>query len=297
MNVHRSLWLALPLAFLLPVGCNGAAETGQASEGVAAEAEAVPGAVAATPPGHAQNHWRHHPSAVRQMLHAASSLDLSDAQKASIDNLSSQLHAEHTAPPAEQVAMHTALVQGVRAGNVDLVKLAPLQAAASTAHQARAAREASVLNGLYAALEPAQRQALVSIVQERQAERAARHASRREEAEANGGFGQQRLAHLTSELGLDAAQQAQVQSLMANRPAPGAMSAQHEAMKERNAAMLTAFTGDGFDATKFEAPAPAAGEMGPAQHAQFLAKLVPILTAGQRETLATSMESHQQAPQ
>jgi hypothetical protein len=179
----------------------------------------------------------------------------------------------------------------VRAGNVDLVKLAPLQAAASTAHQARAARESSVLNGLYAALEPAQRQALVDTVRERQAEHATRWASHRQEAEANGGFGQQRLAHLTSELGLDAAQQQQVQALMANRPAPAVMSARHEAMKERNAALLTAFTGDAFDAATFAPPVEA--QMGPAQHAQFLAKLVPILTAGQRETLAASMEKPQ----
>ena len=137
------------------------------------------------------------------------------------------------------------------------------------------ARETAALNGLYNALEPAQRQSLVDTVRERHAERATKWASHRQEIEANGGWGQQRLAHLTTELGLDAAQQQAVQTIMtANRPAPAVREAKHEAMKERNEAMLTAFTSDSFDATQF-APS-VEGQMGPGQHAQFLAKLVPI---------------------
>jgi Spy/CpxP family protein refolding chaperone len=295
MNAHRRIWLALPFAFLLPLGCNNGAETGQAAEPVAAEAPAAAPATVS----HGHGHFRHHKSMARMMIHAARGLDLSDAQKATVDGLATSLRGQHTGPSAEQQAYHSALVQGVRAGNVDLVKLAPLQTSATTAHQARVTREATALNSLYAALTPAQRQSLVETVREHREERATRWAAHRQEKEASGSnFGQQRLSHLTETLGLDAAQQSQVQALMtANRPAPAAMQARHEARAARTDALLTAFAADGFDANKLELAPPVDAAMGPGMHGQFLAKLVPILRADQRETLASSMESRAQQQQ
>jgi hypothetical protein len=233
----------------------------------------------------------------RMMLHAARGLDLTDAQKATVDSLAASLKGQHTGPSAEQQAYHAALLQGVRAGNVDMVKLAPLQTAATTAHQARTAREATALNGLYAALTADQRQALVASVRQNREERATQWAAHREEKEASGGFAQHRLAHLTETLGLDASQQTQVQAIMdANRPTPAAMQAHHDAQAARTDALLTAFVADGFDANKLELAPPVDAAMGPGMHGQFLAKLVPILRADQRETLAASIESraHQQ---
>jgi hypothetical protein len=294
MNVHRSLWLALPIAFLLPLGCNSAAETGESPEAVAA----APGAEAAAAPvapvaqaGH--HHGRHHRGPASMMLHAARGLDLTDAQRATIDGLSAQLH-ERAGERAAHQAMHAALVQGVRAGSIDLARVAPSQAASDQARQAHAAREAAALDGLYAALQPAQRQALVAGVRARQAEGAARWAAHREEGQAGQGHGQQRLAHLTAQLGLDAAQQQSVAGLLAqDRPAPAAMQARHQEMKARTEALLTAFAGTSFAAGNLDLAPPAEGKMGPAGHAQFLAQLVPILRADQRETLAASMEKQE----
>jgi hypothetical protein len=289
MNAHRRIWLALPFAFLLPLGCNNAAETGQAAEPVAAEPAAAAPAAA---PSHGHGHFRHHKSMARMMIHAARGLDLSDAQRATVDSLAASLHGQHAGPSAEQQAYHAALVQGVRAGNVDLVKLAPLQTAATTAHQARATREATALNGLYAALTPTLRQSLVASVREQREESATRWAAHRQEKEASGDFAQHRLAHLTETLGLDASQQSQVQALMtADRPAPAAKQARHEAMAARTDALLSAFTADGFDANQLELAPPVDAAMGHGMHSQFLAKLVPILRADQRETLAASIAS------
>jgi Spy/CpxP family protein refolding chaperone len=291
MNAHRRIWLALPLSFLLPLGCNNGGGTGQTGEPVAADQAAAAPAAASTTGSHGHGHFRHHKSMARMMIHAARGLDLTDAQKATVDGLATSLHGQHPGPSAEQQAYHAALVQGVRAGNVDMVKLAPLQTAATTAHQARATREATALNGLYAALTPDQRQSLVASVREQREERATRWAAHRQEKEASGDFAQHRLAHLTEMLGLDASQQSQVQAIMAaDRPAPAAKQARHEAMAARTNALLTAFTADGFDANKLELAPPVDAAMGPGMHGQFLAKLVPILRADQRETLASSME-------
>jgi hypothetical protein len=300
MNVHRSLWLALPFAFLLPLGCNGGGEPGQEAEGSETAAAAAPApapTTAAVPVATTQGHRHgHHRGAAHMLFRAARDLDLSDAQRTTIDSLAAQLHGDRTAESSRHQAMRTALAESVRAGKVDVSALAPAEtAAAGTGRQAHIARETTALNGLWAALEPAQRQALVASVQERQTERAERWASRRAEGKAAGGWGQQRLAHLTAKLGLDASQQTAVSGILtSDRPAPAVMQARHAQMKSRNAALLTAFQSDSFDATTLIGTPPSGSGVSPAQrHVQFLAQLVPILRTDQRETLATSIETRQ----
>jgi hypothetical protein len=287
MNVHRSLWLALPLAFLLPIGCADNNGTGQATE-AAAEAPAAVAAPAAQ--GHRHGHHARGPAAM--LFHAARQLDLSSAQQSTIDQLSQQLHGDRGGGRAQHQAMNAALVEGVRAGSIDLARVTPLQAASDQARQAHHAREATALNGLWAALQPAQRQALVASVRTRQADRAERWSSKHAEGEAAGGWQSQRLAHLTTQLGLDAAQQQTVAGLLASGQGatPAAAASRHQAMKARTEALLTAFVADAFDASQLDLTP--AGEAGPGQHrAQFLAQLVPVLRADQRETLAQSIEN------
>jgi Spy/CpxP family protein refolding chaperone len=289
MNVQRSLWLALPLALLFAVGCNDAAPTGQTAEPVAA-APAAAAPVAET--GH--RHGRHHfQGPARMLFRAARSLDLGDAQKATIQQLAQQLRGER-GQRGEQGAARTALIEGVRAGSVDLARVESLQTASGQARQARREREATALNGLWAALQPDQRAAVVATVRERQAARAARWAAKKQEARAPGEWQANKLARLTNQLGLDTAQQSNVQALLAqgDHPTAAAMHAQHAQMKERNEALLTAFAGDAFDANKLDLSPAFAGKAAFGQHrAQFLAQLVPILRADQREKLASSMES------
>ena len=287
MNVHRSLWLALPIAFLLPLGCNNAAGTGQETDpSVAATAQAE--APAAAPQGH---HHRRHGGLASMMFHAAHKLDLTGTQRSTIDGLATQMRGgDHAAEASSRHAMRAALVQGVRAGNVDLAALQPMEASAATARQARAERRATALNGLWAALQPAQRTALVASVREHQAKRAA-HWANHEGEHTPGSFAQKRLAHLTTQLGLDAAQQTAVGNLLAKGESatPAAREARHAQMKAHREAFLSAFQGDAFDASKLQLSSGREG-IGQSRRAEFLAQLVPILRADQRETLASSME-------
>jgi hypothetical protein len=299
MNAHKSLWLALPLALLGQFGCNNGSTTADpAPEGVTTAAAAVAEAPAAAPAqARSHLHGRHHMRGAAGMLfHAAKSLELTSDQQSTVESLTTSLHAENPAAKAAGQALHTALVAGVRAGKVDLVALQPLQAAVQAAHQAHAAREVTALNGLYAALPAAQRQALVANVRARQAQRQERWAEHQEEAAA-GNPGEMRMAHLTDTLALDANQQVTVSKITVAQEQPTAASwtAKREAMQARTEALLTAFASDSFDASTLQigGPVAVAGAAHGQNHAAFLAQLVPVLRADQRETLAASMESHQ----
>jgi hypothetical protein len=289
MNVQRTLWLALPLALLFPVGCNDNTGAGQSAEAVAA----APAAQETPAAREGRHHGRHHQDAAHMLFHAARALDLTDAQRSTIDQLSKQLRGGRGAR-GEQGAAHAALVEGVRAGNVDVARIESLQGAAGQARQAHLAREATALNGLWSTLQPAQRAAVVAQVREKLAERAARWEGRKHEARSAADWQKQKLAHLTSQLDLDAAQQASVEGILAKgeQPSPAAMQAHREEAKKRNDALLTAFAGDSFDATKLDLSPSTEGRMGFAHHrTEFLAQLVPVLRADQREKLASSMVS------
>jgi Spy/CpxP family protein refolding chaperone len=257
------------------------------AEAVKAPAAAAPApTAAATAPSEAAGHgkWkgRRGRGIAGMMLHAAHSLDLKDAQKATLDKLAEQLHGDHAGPPSEMKDYHAALAAQVRAGKIDAAKLDPLEAAVDKAHQARSDKEAEVLNGLYAALEPAQRKALVAAVRAKQTEHQAKM----------GGpdAAKHRLEHLTKQLDLDAAQQKRVEPLLAKDD----HSAMDE-MKKHSEAVLAAFEGDGFDAKKLE-PAAGAAKKGMAQHAQFLAALLPVIKPEQREKLAAEIEKAPRSP-
>jgi len=285
MSLRRSLSLALALPILMaPLGCKDSAPpppaTTATAEAVQAPAPAAPTATAAA--HHGKWKGRHGRGIVGTMFRAAHQLELTEPQKATLDKLAEQLHGERGGPPGELKDYHTALVAQVRAGKIETAKLDPLQAAADKARAAQKDREAEALNGLYAALDPAQRKALVAGVRARQAE----HPARAGEPDPK-----RRLEHLTKQLDLDAAQQKRVQAVLATEVPPPAA----DEMKTRTDAVLTAFEADGFDARKLEL-GPAAAAKGAAQHAQFLAALLPILKPEQREKLAAGMEKGEKGP-
>ncbi len=290
MSLRRawSLSLALALPIVVTAGCKPeeAPAPAPSATAEAVKAPVATGAPAATATAGAHGHWKgHRGGGVAGMLfRAAHDLELKDAQKATVEKLADQLHeAPVTAggapgqPGAEMKAYHAALVAQVRAGKIETAKLDPLQAAVDKGQQARKDKEAEALNGLYAALEPAQRKALVAAVRAKQAEHT--------EHKGEGPKAADRLAHLTKQLDLDAAQQKKLEPLLAKDAPPVG----HEEMKKHMDALLTAFEGDGFDAKKLETGGPAAGK-GMAQHAQFLTALLPILKPEQREKLALGME-------
>jgi Spy/CpxP family protein refolding chaperone len=183
---------------------------------------------------------------------------------------------------------HTALAAQVRAGKLDAAKLDALQAAADKAVQASKDKDAQVLDGLYAALDPAQRKALVAAVRAKRAEHPA--PARPEGAKPSDAERAKKLVeHLTKELDLDAAQQKKVEALVAKAEQP-APDAAREEMKKHADAVLVAFEADGFDAKKLELPAPPAKKSPMALHAQLVAQLLPLLKPEQREKLAAQEE-------
>jgi len=284
--MRRALWLALPIA--LAIGCKDEAAPAPAAT---ATAEAVKAPVTAAAPaptaaptasadhGHGKWKGRRGGGLVGTMFRAAHDLELKDAQKATIEKLGADLHGAGAGQPSEMKEYHTALVAQVRAGKIETAKLDPLQAAAEKSMKARREKEAEALNGLYAALEPAQRKALVAAVRAKQAA----HKPDPAKAEAHA---KERLAHLTKQLDLDAAQQKKVEPLLAKEAPPAAMQ---EEMKKHADAVLGAFEGEGFDAKKLEPKTPP-GAGGMAAHVQFYVALLPILKPEQREKLAAGMD-------
>lgn len=282
MTVRRALWLALPIAFV--VGCKD--ESGSSTLATAtAEVKAPSATVAAAPPptaaparDHRRDHAnRHRRGIVGMMLHAAHELDLKDAQKATLEKLAADLRGAG-APGAEMKEYHAALAAQLRAGKIDQAKLDPLQAAVDKAQKARQDKEAEALDGLHAALDPAQRKALVAAVRAKQPAHAPDPAKAADHAK-NG------LAHLTKSLDLGAAQQKKAEPLLAKEgPGPNPEDA-----KKRTDALLTAFEADAFDAKKLDLTGPPAGKA-MAAHVQFLTGLLPVLKPEQREKLAAGLE-------
>lgn len=306
MRLNRCLWVLLPIAL---VACKEdgppaapAPPTGTLphifiapTSGVATVMPSAIASAEAPAPADRKMGGRHGRGPVGVMLHAARELDLKDAQKATLDKLEQALHADDGAPKPEFKDFHASLVAGVRAGKIDTAKLEPGYAAIEKAMKARTDKDADALNGLYAALEPAQRKAVTAAARAKQAEREAKHAEHKADApKPDADFAKRRLERMTKELDLDAAQQKSVEALLAKDPPPkAAMEAMQAEMKKRMDALLTAFEGDGFDAKKLDL-APMPGKKmreGMEHHVQFMSQLLPILKPEQREKLAVKMET------
>lgn len=266
MSLRRALGLVLPIAMMLPLGCK--TEAGPESPATsAAEAAQAPSPVE-------HGHRKGHHGIVGQMFRAARQLDLSDAQRSTVQSLAAGMRGDHAGPPAGMKAYHSALVAQVRDGRIDLAGLDALRAGGDSARTARQAKAAAALDGLYAALTPEQRTTLVASIRA--------HRGEHHQRAAGGSWAGHRVEHLTRQLDLDAAQQKQVEALVAKDSAPAG-----EAKGDREA-VLTAFASDRFDAKSL--PLEPHAEKGPAGHARFLASLVPILRPDQREKLAADME-------
>jgi Spy/CpxP family protein refolding chaperone len=302
MRLDQARWWMLPIAMMLPLACsnNGGAEgaantasppattaTATATAAVTATATATATAKTERPRMHA----RRGAGIAGMLLHAAHDLDLKDAQKATLEKLAEELHG--AGPRKELKELHTSLIAEVKAGKIDTAKLSASYDAIDKAVADRHDKEIEVLNGLYAALDPAQRKALVAAVKAKQAAREAHMAEREKKGE--GDWSKRRLEHLTKELDLDAAEQKSVGALLekGDKPMAAAMATHREEAKKRMDAVLTAFEGEGFDAKKIELAGPGKKLRERLEHhVQFLSQLLPLLKPEQREKLAASMEKH-----
>ncbi|MCC6645502.1 MAG: periplasmic heavy metal sensor [Polyangiaceae bacterium] len=289
---------SLALAALVS-GCHTPSSSGPAPVASAS----APVAAAPSPPAASSGRPRarergHHGggSPIARLVHEADGLELSDAQRATVEKLEQDLKPAPGAR-ADRKEEHDALVAGVRAGRIDPAKIDAARADLDKAQAAQRERELSTLAALHAALQPAQRKALVAAAREKQ-EKRDRHddgGDPRQKGDPTG-FATRRAERLTKQLELDPAQQKKVEALVAKTrpeaPAPAELEASRAASKARVLALWAAFEADAFDPKKLEAapPAPAKARARGKQDLSFLAELLPILRPDQRERLAASME-------
>jgi Spy/CpxP family protein refolding chaperone len=180
------------------------------------------------------------------------------------------------------------MVAGVREGKIDRAKI---ETAVGQGREAHKAAQIAALDGLYAALTPAQRQELAAGVKARHAEREGREGRGFGKGRHHGEHGGMRAERLVEKLDLDAAQQRAVEAIVQKREAAPLSDKPGAEMRARMDALLTAFAADGFSAAKQDMGPPAGMTHDPAlSHADFLAELLPVLRADQREKLALSME-------
>ncbi|HQP36930.1 MAG TPA: hypothetical protein PLI95_17220 [Polyangiaceae bacterium] len=331
MLTLRGLWIAVPVAAAMIAGC----KDDKAAAPAPVQSSTAPVVQPSAPPagslgrlGGPRMMDRRGPHALRRhegggammLLRMAREIELREAQKVAVEDIQKSLRTDDAPPGGDFKAIHAVMVAGVRAGKIDNAKLDALRAEAEKAAEARRDKENGALQRLHAALDAAQRKALVAAVRAKQTERkergprpmrggppapsasgAAPSASAPAAAPPPAGsapamtpveWQKRRLEKLTKDLGLDADQQKKVDALLAKAaPKPPEMNAAREEQKKRAEALLAAFEQDVFDAKKLEQPTPPAKKDGAMSlHTQLLNDLLPILKPEQREKLAASME-------
>lgn len=313
-----------PLTFALALALGGCASASPDEE-VASASEASQ-EVQAGPHERGGKFGRHHGGG-ELLVTALHELDLTDAQRKTIEGALSSLGDAHE---ADRQAFHKALADGVRAGKIDeatvKAKLGDVDKVASE----RRAAVAKALNTLHATLTPAQRAELVTRVEERMAKhgpegmkhargpRGPEGAMRGPRGPEDGERGPRRgpegamrgprgehgpMGFFLHGLELRDEQRAQIKTaLEAARPEkPEAMDREAwakkgEEMRARVKAGLDSFRGEKFDAEALMPPKDMRPPMGGDHLVKALAAIVPVLDAEQRSTLAQRIEEGPRMP-
>jgi hypothetical protein len=221
-------------------------------------------------------------------------INLRADQKAAVEKIRATLRAQGEPVRAARRGFVAALADRVAAGNVDEAGLAGPIAGISRAAEAFEPAFQGSLASLHAALDPAQRQALVA---ELRAHRGRWHGKPGGKGHRHGM--RRRLERLAAQLSLAADQVATIRAnLQAEGPRDGAERPQEE-RGERMRAVADAFPGNTFDPATLgagkELPEQATGR---ARHeVKFYAAVVPALNAAQRAKLAESVRAGHGAEQ
>lgn len=277
------------------VGCNNNGSSGGEQPSPAASASAIaPSAISAAPSAAAMRGPERGPGhgGVDTMLfrEARALPSLTEPQKVTLDGLEKQLHDRDTAPRDAMNALSSDLAIQARAGKIDAAKLKADEAASDTAMQGVVDKQAKALGGLHDLLDATQRKAVVEAFRAKSVDREAKQGER------DGGvadFAARKLARMTSDLGLDAAQQKQVGAMITKQANVSGMQTLREDAKKQMEALLTAFQGDTFDAQKTLSRTINMGKTahdGMDAQIAFVTQLVPILRPEQREKFAMSTE-------
>ncbi len=304
---RRRSWIALPLvgALVFAVGCG--------AEGPEPADDAAHALTDQQAAGHDARAKRRGPGGPEHLLFAAlQELELTDAQKATIEGAIEGLRAARKDHGPKDRASFTALAAGVRAGKIDTAAVLA-QAGVERGHEERATEVAAALTKVHDVLTREQRRALVDAVAKRMEEHGPPDGPP-QGGRGRGGpgrpgpgaehRGQAPVWHLLEGIEVSDAQRAAIdKALEANRPA----APDHEAMKQRFEAFraqmrarLEGFAADSFDARAFVAPPSDGPGFGPKEHHERmlndLAVVVPILDAAQREALASRLEQGPPGP-
>lgn len=296
---RRSMVLAvLPLvgALIGVTGCNGQGAAEEETAAAASKIEAAADAPAKRGAG-AKHHGmrgmkgRHGPGMGPGFLLGAAlhELDLTDAQRATIQGELDAMDADRPAPPDERAfeAHRAALAAAIRAGKIDEAALSAVPAP----KERDTARVAKAVDALHATLTADQRRQLVDAVNAKVGEREGRMGER--------GFGRGGhdakmrgpMGHLLEGIDLKDAQREKVREALDEAGDREAMKARHEAMAKEMKDRLQTFAGDVFDAKAFVAMPEHTPMFGPARMVKGLALVVPILDEAQRAELAKRVEA------
>lgn len=229
------------------------------------------------------------------IFRGVNTIELKEEQKATLEKIAAEMReadraardaGDAGAPRSDLREAHAELVAGVKAGKIDPSKMEPHYAALEKAAKARQEREADALNKLHAALEPAQRAAIVTSVRSFEEKRAERMKPRDKPDGGGPDFVKLRIQRYTHDLALDADQQKKLEALI---PKDDKAAAARDEMKKQTDALLAAFEKDVFDAKKLDQGAAKRARAPMEEQVKLYGQLVPILKPEQRERLARTL--------
>jgi Spy/CpxP family protein refolding chaperone len=294
MRHYRALWIVIPMTSIATLGCPGSG-SGNAASSASASASAAPSAPASVA---AKPHPRFagHGGIASSLFRGARDLDLTEAQKDSVDKIETDLKTDDDGIRSAMKAFRTDLVAGVKAGKLDTAKLTADDGVVDKAFADHQAKEAEALNSLHALLDAPHRTTLVAAIRAKQAEHETRATGWMKEADGGApDWSKKRLDKMTTDLALDAGQQKQVAAMLAKTSDPpnaAGMQSRWDDRKKRADALLTAFATDPFDAKTLDLSIlPGKTAHDPMDHmVAFFSQLLPILHADQRDKLGSSLD-------
>lgn len=294
----RSMKHLYRFGFLLLVG-SAAACAAQGPTGESGEAEEGTEEAAVT-----EAPAKHKGRGGDRLIQAALELELTDAQRKTIEGLKTEAGPEHDGPGAGMKDFMGALAAGVRANAIDDKALDAKIAAMSSPGAEMRSKHAAALEKLHATLTPAQRKELVEKMQAKMAEKEEKWAGKREKGEAREGghkkWGREGrhggpFAFIAKKLDLSDAQKEAAKKAMADagfeRPDGQEMKGKFEAMHTQKKALLAAFATDSFDADTLLPEKDGKGKEHLTKMVAATKAVLPILDAGQRDKLAQLLES------
>lgn len=229
------------------------------------------------------------------LFRAVDTIELNEEQKATLETIAADMReADRAARDSDAGGArngmreaHAALVAGVRAGKIEPAKMAPHYAALEKTAKARQDHEADALNRFHAALDAAQRAAVVGTVRAIEEKRASRMKIHERPDAGSPTLAKLRLERYTRELGLDAEQQKKVAAI---HPQEDRAANAREELKKQTEALLAAFEKESFDARKLDLGAPKSARAPIEEQVKLFGLLLPILKPEQRERLAKNLE-------